>query len=146
MTSTVLYAENLSNFQLNKADSTDDECSVDSRNQRTVKTNLCKYKTQMCKNYSEMGYCPYRAKCQFAHGQEELNRAGQNVKKAYRTKKCKSFWEEGMCRYGFRCQFLHYEPECDKQKDFLQTACNMLCQAAPKTQSRLNTILSKHRN
>ena len=27
-----------------------------------------KYKTELCKNYSEKGYCPYRWKCQFAHG------------------------------------------------------------------------------
>lgn len=30
--------------------------------------NVGKYKTEMCKNYSEMGYCPYWEKCQFAHG------------------------------------------------------------------------------
>lgn len=68
----------------------------------------------MCKNYSEMGYCPYRSKCQFAHGPHELVQSAKNPKKAYRTRKCKSFWEEGTCRYGFRCQFLHNETELDK--------------------------------
>jgi len=74
-----------------------------------------------------MGYCPYRTKCQFAHGGEELLRSAPAPKKAYRTKKCKSFWEEGVCRYGFRCQFLHYEPGIEKGKDFLQAACQLLC-------------------
>jgi len=61
--------------------------------QKTYKTNIIKYKTEICKNYSEMGYCPYRDKCQFAHGEDELHRTGPLPKKAYRTKKCKSFWE-----------------------------------------------------
>jgi hypothetical protein len=57
-----------------------------------------------------MGYCPYRYKCQFAHGQEELSsNVKKDIKKAYRTKKCKCFWEENGCRYGARCQFLHYQ-------------------------------------
>ena len=51
-----------------KSDSTDDEFQVDYRTPRVVKTNLCRYKTEMCKNFSENGFCPYTDKCQFAHG------------------------------------------------------------------------------
>ncbi len=32
-----------------------------------------KYKTELCKNFSETGFCPYRKKCKFAHGINELN-------------------------------------------------------------------------
>lgn len=140
MTSTALYPELYAYTEVSKAESTDDECSCDSHGQRTYKTNLIKFKTEICKNYSEMGYCPYRSKCQFAHGQHELVQTAKNVKKAYRTKKCKSFWEEGTCRYGFRCQFLHYETELDKQKDFLATAKNMLCVAPVGGRSRLTSL------
>lgn len=27
-----------------------------------------KYKTELCHNFSQTGYCPYEKRCQFAHG------------------------------------------------------------------------------
>ena len=79
----------------------------------------------MCKNYSEMGYCPYWEKCQFAHGSEDLcfKRPVQK-KKYYRTKKCTPFWDNGTCNYGSRCQFSHTEAsiDCKEQKYFLKLA------------------------
>ena len=32
-----------------------------------------KYKTQLCTNFMTRGKCAYNKKCQFAHGEEELN-------------------------------------------------------------------------
>ena len=32
------------------------------------KTNPAKHKTELCKTFSELGYCPYENKCRFAHG------------------------------------------------------------------------------
>lgn len=52
-----------------KSDSTDDELQILNRPPKRVKTNLCKYKTEMCKNFSENGFCRYINKCQFAHGE-----------------------------------------------------------------------------
>ena len=73
-----------------------------------AQTGSSKYKTELCKNYSEKGYCPYRWKCQFAHGQEELHiGAIPLVNKKFRTKKCRSYWQQGFCPYGVRCQFYH---------------------------------------
>lgn len=34
----------------------------------TLKTNPLKHKTELCKNFSELGMCPYGNKCRFAHG------------------------------------------------------------------------------
>ena len=34
------------------------------------KTNPKKHKTELCKTYSELGYCNYGFKCRFAHGRE----------------------------------------------------------------------------
>ena len=31
------------------------------------------YKIEMCKNWTEVGYCRYGKKCQYAHGCDELN-------------------------------------------------------------------------
>ena len=65
------------------------------------------YKTELCKKYQSIGYCPYGAKCHFAHRREELvaRIEGPNYKK----EKCKSFYEKGFCNYGSRCKFQHDE-------------------------------------
>jgi hypothetical protein len=34
------------------------------------------YKTELCKNYTESGGCPYGWRCKFAHGKDELARFG----------------------------------------------------------------------
>ena len=57
--------------EVHKAESTDDEGTQEEL-PRTLRTNICKYKTEMCKNFSENGYCHYGDKCQFAHGAHEL--------------------------------------------------------------------------
>ena len=31
-----------------------------------------KYKTTLCRNFEKKGVCPYKKKCQFAHGRREL--------------------------------------------------------------------------
>ena len=33
---------------------------------------VTKYKTELCKNWIEVGYCRYKNKCKFAHGQDEI--------------------------------------------------------------------------
>lgn len=35
-------------------------------------TDETKFKTEMCKNWSETGRCNYGNKCRFAHGKDEL--------------------------------------------------------------------------
>ena len=91
-----------------RMDSTDDEHSPENSSKKYVRINKTKYKTEMCKNFSEMGYCPYRNKCQFAHGENEICRLEPPAKIFYRTRNCHSFWNQGQCKYGFRCQFSHY--------------------------------------
>ena len=51
-----------------------------------------KYKTEMCKNWIETGFCRYEQKCRFAHGQEELSPAALRVHQdKYKSKSCRSF-------------------------------------------------------
>jgi hypothetical protein len=66
-----------------------------------------KYKTELCKTYSETKKCPYGFKCRFAHGKEELN--SKNTGNNYKKKSCKTFLENGFCPYGSRCSFKHDE-------------------------------------
>ncbi|ADM10935.1 zinc finger domain-containing protein [Encephalitozoon intestinalis ATCC 50506] len=63
------------------------------------------YKTEMCRSHTEIGYCKYGDKCQFAHSKTELRYVQRHPK--YKTETCKTFWEEGSCPYGKRCCFIH---------------------------------------
>ena len=68
-----------------------------------------RYKTELCKNWIESGLCRYGKKCQFAHGQDELEsaRAAAGMDEKLRTKNCRTFYKEKVCNYGSRCMFRH---------------------------------------
>lgn len=63
------------------------------------------YKTELCRSWEETGTCRYNAKCQFAHGREELRPVRHHPK--YKTEVCESFARTGTCPYGKRCRFIH---------------------------------------
>lgn len=52
MTNILAYPVSTNYLKNSRAESTDDECSHDCSIQKIYKTNVCKYKTEMCKNYS----------------------------------------------------------------------------------------------
>eukprot|EP00026_Physarum_polycephalum_P010541 Phypoly_transcript_10707.p1 GENE.Phypoly_transcript_10707~~Phypoly_transcript_10707.p1 ORF type:complete len:341 (+),score=73.09 Phypoly_transcript_10707:152-1024(+) len=64
-----------------------------------------RYKTELCKSYTETGNCRYGTKCQFAHGKEEIRPILRHPK--YKTEICKTFHTTGTCPYGMRCRFIH---------------------------------------
>ena len=66
------------------------------------------YKTELCRSFEETGSCRYGAKCQFAHGREELRPVLRHPK--YKTEVCKTFHTIGTCPYGKRCRFIHSLP------------------------------------
>ncbi|KAH7915110.1 hypothetical protein BJ138DRAFT_1098115 [Hygrophoropsis aurantiaca] len=67
------------------------------------------YKTELCRSWEEKGTCRYGAKCQFAHGEDELRNVARHPK--YKTEICRAqtFWVSGACPYGKRCCFIHTE-------------------------------------
>lgn len=65
------------------------------------------YKTELCRSWEEKGTCRYGAKCQFAHGEDELRNVPRHPK--YKTEICRTFWVSGACPYGKRCCFIHTE-------------------------------------
>lgn len=65
------------------------------------------YKTEMCRSFSEMGFCKYGDSCQFCHSESELRKIERHPK--YKTEICRTFWLEGSCPYGRRCCFAHRE-------------------------------------
>ncbi|XP_028817955.1 mRNA decay activator protein ZFP36L1 [Denticeps clupeoides] len=68
-----------------------------------------RYKTELCRTFEESGTCKYGAKCQFAHGMEELR--GLNRHPKYKTEPCRTFHTIGFCPYGARCHFIHNADE-----------------------------------
>jgi len=68
-------------------------------------SNQNRYKTELCKSFNETGVCRYGAKCQFAHGKEEVRPILRHPK--YKTEICKTFHTTGTCPYGIRCRFIH---------------------------------------
>jgi len=64
-----------------------------------------RYKTEMCRPFSEHGTCKYGDKCQFAHGNQEVRNVNRHPK--YKTDLCKTYHSVGFCPYGPRCHFIH---------------------------------------
>ncbi|KAJ0064058.1 hypothetical protein NL108_017846, partial [Boleophthalmus pectinirostris] len=68
-----------------------------------------RYKTELCRTFQESGACKYGAKCQFAHGPQELRGLSRHPK--YKTEPCRTFHTIGFCPYGARCHFIHNADE-----------------------------------
>jgi len=84
---------------------------------REPKTDKTKYKTELCKNWVEVGTCPYGPKCQFAHGTDEVhNKHPQNEK--YKSKLCNQFHTAFHCPYGNRCLFRHEDRDLEEVLTF----------------------------
>ena len=50
---------------------------------------LTRYKTELCRPYTETGKCKYGDKCQFSHGMKELRILLRHPK--YKTEYCRTF-------------------------------------------------------
>ena len=77
-----------------------------------------RFKTTLCKQFSEGEFCELGDNCHFAHGPDEL-RLLKPVEKpdptsdpSFKTVLCKN-WEdtEGSCEYGESCRFAHGKEE-----------------------------------
>ncbi|MED6245321.1 hypothetical protein ATANTOWER_001616 [Ataeniobius toweri] len=90
-----------------------------------------RYKTELCRTFEESGTCKYGAKCQFAHGMDELRGLSRHPK--YKTEPCRTFHTIGFCPYGARCHFIH-------NADEMQAASSA---AAPQRQ-KLRPPLLRH--
>lgn len=73
-----------------------------------------RYKTELCRAFSEAGHCKYGEKCQFAHGQPEIRLVTRHPK--YKTEYCRSFHATGFCDYGQRCHFIHNPADMQPQQ------------------------------
>ena len=98
--------------QFFSAESVDEE-TVMSFDGQILPLNTKKYKREMCKNWTEVGFCRYGHKCQYAHGREELEEidriteAQARLNEKYKSQNCRQFYREKLCPYGKRCHFRH---------------------------------------
>ncbi|XP_033850603.3 mRNA decay activator protein ZFP36L1 [Acipenser ruthenus] len=81
----------------------------DPADEATAAPSSSRYKTEMCRTFEESGNCKYGAKCQFAHGYNEIR--GLNRHPKYKTEFCRTFHTVGFCPYGIRCHFVHNAEE-----------------------------------
>ena len=86
----------------------DDSARSTSASPASPKQQHSLYKTELCRSWEESGACRYGAKCQFAHGRDELRPVLRHPK--YKTEVCRTFAAQGCCPYGSRCRFIHYRP------------------------------------
>ncbi|XP_023270335.1 mRNA decay activator protein ZFP36L1-like [Seriola lalandi dorsalis] len=75
----------------------------------STSSSSSRYKTELCRSFTENGLCKYGGKCQFAHGPEELRDLNRHPK--YKTEPCRTFHTIGFCPYGIRCHFVHNSEE-----------------------------------
>lgn len=78
-----------------------------------------RYKTELCRSFTESGLCKYGGKCQFAHGPDELRDLNRHPK--YKTELCRTFHTIGFCPYGIRCHFVHNGEE-ERRHSFLRSS------------------------
>ncbi len=83
------------------------------------KVDKTKYKTEMCKNWIEVGHCRYGVKCQFAHGDHELHgKAPPANNNKYKSKTCTTFADRLYCPYGQRCLFKHEDRSLEELRNY----------------------------
>ncbi len=129
------YSEDMRSLNSTECDSSeerDDEMFY-------TKTNKLKHKTELCKTFSELGYCNYGNKCRFAHGAWDLVKTAPSSFNAH-NRKCKGFWKKGYCPYGIRCQFGHAHSSWEGRA-ILKAEESILSESSQFRESRLLWLL-----
>eukprot|EP00768_Dysnectes_brevis_P003759 gnl/Dysnectes_brevis/2672_a3234_835.p1 GENE.gnl/Dysnectes_brevis/2672_a3234_835~~gnl/Dysnectes_brevis/2672_a3234_835.p1 ORF type:complete len:304 (+),score=89.42 gnl/Dysnectes_brevis/2672_a3234_835:151-1062(+) len=69
------------------------------------KTRDPRFKTELCNQWLEQGYCQYGDRCRYAHGREQLRTTSQKQPRSKTP--CMQFVRTGYCPFGRRCRFSH---------------------------------------
>lgn len=95
----------------------------------TPSSSSSRYKTELCRSFTESGLCKYGGKCQFAHGADELRDLSRHPK--YKTEPCRTFHTIGFCPYGIRCHFVHNNEE-EKKHSFSRSSSSSSSSSIPQ--------------
>lgn len=63
-----------------------------------------RFKTELCRNWTVLGRCPYGSRCRFAHGTDDLR---PSARREGRRLACREYAVTGACEHGERCRFAH---------------------------------------
>lgn len=96
----------------------------------STSSSSSRYKTELCRSFTENGLCKYGGKCQFAHGPQELRDLNRHPK--YKTELCRTFHTIGFCPYGIRCHFVHNSEE-EKKLSFSRSSSSNIPQQPPSS-------------
>lgn len=102
-----------------------------------------RYKTELCRSFTENGLCKYGGKCQFAHGPEELRDLNRHPK--YKTEPCRTFHTIGFCPYGIRCHFIHNSEEEEKKPAYPRSSSSYSSSLNTPRQSTGSSSSRPHR-
>ncbi|XP_054162698.1 mRNA decay activator protein ZFP36L1-like [Oppia nitens] len=69
-----------------------------------------RYRTEICKNFMELGVCRFNDRCFYAHSDQDLRPITYKHKK-YKTQLCRPFHTKGLCDFGPRCAYIHTKPD-----------------------------------
>ena len=84
------------------------------------------WKTQLCKNFTEVGTCIMGTECHFAHGNHELRSKEEELPlemkykmmkipyNNFKTRVCKYYKNNEACLFGKNCTFAHGDHELRK--------------------------------
>ncbi|XP_054159992.1 uncharacterized protein LOC128958201 [Oppia nitens] len=64
-----------------------------------------RFKSEMCRMWTEWAYCSFGDRCMFAHGIHEMSSVRRHPN--YRSRICTSYNYDGYCPFGNRCDFIH---------------------------------------
>jgi len=121
--------------KINNSDSHSSASSTTSSSSTSTaasKVNTSRYKTELCRPFSEHGTCKYGEKCQFAHGGPELRNVSRHPK--YKTDLCRTYHSAGFCPYGPRCHFIHNLDELAAEQEKINQGSNQGSQQAQQQQ------------
>ncbi|XP_054168815.1 zinc finger protein mex-6-like [Oppia nitens] len=77
----------------------------------TTPSQLTFYKTELCCQFAEYGYCDYGDRCLFAHGSDQLKPLPP-TNCQYKVRLCANYHGlRGYCSFGNRCKFIHSRHE-----------------------------------
>jgi hypothetical protein len=89
-----------------------------SEGKKMVGASFYKFKTELCKNFEDFGFCD-RVNCTFAHGLKELRQI--TIHDKYKTGACRHYWKEAVCPWGKLCSFIHDKtcPSCEFKHGYI---------------------------
>lgn len=109
--------------------------------EQKVPKNAWLYKTTLCNNWEESGFCPLGSCCLFAHGAGELRKLKKHPK--YKTKHCRTWQKTGACKYGDSCQFIH-DDEPKESRHFKSHDGHCHSQDCHKDEDTKSNVSSRH--